>query len=274
MQYKTDQGDDQAIQSENVVLDIRGLSLEYIMPDQNIHAVVDLNLVAIMGKITALVGESGSGKSTVALAVMGIQDKNAVISSGEICLAGTDILSMPKKDLRAYISNHAGIIFQDPIDSLNPLLTVGEQLVEAILIHEKITKNQARTIALNQLLAVSLPQPEELMKKYPFMLSGGMCQRVMIAIASVFRPPLLIADEPTTALDVTIQAQILHQLDSMRKRDGTAILLITHDLGVVAEIADNVCIMKDGHIVESGTVDDIFYNPQHTYTRQLLAAAL
>lgn len=270
MQYKTDQ----EIQSENATLDIRGLSLDYIMQDQNIHAVVDLNLVARMGKITALVGESGSGKSTVALAVMGIQDKNAVISSGEIYLEGKDILSMPKKDRRSYISNHASIIFQDPIDSLNPLLTVGEQLVEAILIHEKITKNQARTIALNQLLAVSLSQPEELMKKYPFMLSGGMCQRVIIAIASVFHPPLLIADEPTTALDVTIQAQILHQLDSMRKRDGTAILLITHDLGVVAEIADDVCIMKDGQIVESGTVDDIFYNPQHTYTRQLLAAAL
>jgi len=270
MQYKTNQG----VQSENKALEIRGLSLDYFMPDQSIHAVVDLNLVARTGKITALVGESGSGKSTVALAVMGIQDKNAVIPGGEIYLAGTDILSMPKKGLRSYISNHAGIIFQDPIDSLNPLLTVGEQLVEAVLIHEKITKKQAFTIALNQLLAVSLPQPEELMKKYPFMLSGGMCQRVMIAIASVFRPALLIADEPTTALDVTVQAQILHQLDSMRKRDGTAILLITHDLGVVAEIADDVCVMKDGYIVESGTVDDIFSNPQHLYTRQLLAAAL
>ncbi|AKB78910.1 Oligopeptide transport ATP-binding protein OppD [Methanosarcina horonobensis HB-1 = JCM 15518] len=270
MQYKIDKG----VRSENVILDIRDLSLDYVMPDQNIHAVIDLKLVARMGKITALVGESGSGKSTVALAVMGIQDKNAVISNGEIYLAGTDVLSLPKKDKRSYISNRVGIIFQDPIDSLNPLLTIGEQLVEAVLIHEKITKNQARTIALNQLLAVSLPQPEELMKKYPFMLSGGMCQRVMIAIASVFRPLLLIADEPTTALDVTIQAQILHQLDSMRKRDGTAILLITHDLGVVAEIADDVCIMKDGHIVESGTVDDIFYNPQHVHTRQLLAATL
>ncbi|MDW5549400.1 nickel import ATP-binding protein NikD [Methanosarcina sp.] len=270
MQYKTNQG----VQSENKALEIRSLSLDYIMPDQSIHAVVDLNLVARTGKITALVGESGSGKSTVALAVMGIQDKNAVISNGEIYLAGTDILSMPKKGLRSYISNHSGIIFQDPIDSLNPLLTVGEQLVEAVLIHEKITKKQAFTIALNQLLAVSLPQPEELMKKYPFMLSGGMCQRVMIAIASVFRPSLLIADEPTTALDVTVQAQILHQLDSMRKRDGTAILLITHDLGVVAEIADDVCVMKDGYIVESGTVEDIFSNPQHRYTRQLLAAAL
>jgi len=270
MQYKTNQG----VQSENKALEIRSLSLNYIMPDQSIHAVVDLNLVARTGKITALVGESGSGKSTVALAVMGIQDKNAVISNGEIYLAGTDILSMPKKGLRSYISNHAGIIFQDPIDSLNPLLTVGEQLVEAVLIHEKITKKQAFTIALNQLLAVSLPQPEELMKKYPFMLSGGMCQRVMIAIASVFRPSLLIADEPTTALDVTVQAQILHQLDSMRKREGTAILLITHDLGVVAEIADDVCVMKDGYIVESGAVEDIFSNPQHRYTRQLLAAAL
>ncbi|AAM06824.1 TPA: nickel import ATP-binding protein NikD [Methanosarcina acetivorans] len=270
MQYKTEQG----AQSEKAALDIRGLSLDYVMPDQNIHAVVDLNLVAKMGKITALVGESGSGKSTVALAVMGIQDKNAIISSGEIYLAGMDVLSIPKKDMRSYISNHAGIIFQDPIDSLNPLLTIGEQLMETILIHEKITKKQARAIALNQLLAVSLPQPEELMKKYPFMLSGGMCQRVMIAIASVFHPPLLIADEPTTALDVTVQAQILYQLDSMRKRDGTAILLITHDLGVVAEIADEVCIMKDGQIVERGTVDDIFYNPQNMYTRKLLAAAL
>jgi peptide/nickel transport system ATP-binding protein len=270
MQCKNDPG----VQSKHAVLDIRGLSLDYILPDQSIHAVVNFNLVARMGKITALVGESGSGKSTVVLAVMGIQEKNAVISRGEIYLAGTDILSMPKKYLRAYISNHAGIIFQDPIDSLNPLLTVGEQLVETILIHKKITKKQAYTIALNQLLAVNFPQPEVLMKKYPFMLSGGMCQRVMIAIASVFRPSLLIADEPTTALDVTIQAQILHQLDSMRKRERTAILLITHDLGVVAEIADDVCIMKDGHIVESGTVDDIFYNPQNMYTRQLLAAGL
>ncbi|KKG05822.1 hypothetical protein DU40_11010 [Methanosarcina mazei] len=270
MQYKTDR----RVQSENVILDIRNLSLDYIMPGQNIHAVVDLNLVARMGKITALIGESGSGKSTVALAIMGIQNRNAVISSGEIYLAGTDILSMPKKDLRSYISNHAGIIFQDPVDSLNPLLTVGEQLMETILMHEKITKKQACAIAFNQLLAVSLPQPEELMKKYPFMLSGGMCQRVTIAIASVFHPLLLIADEPTTALDVTVQAQILHQLDLMRKRDGTAILLITHDLGVVAEIADYVYIMKDGHIVESGTVDDIFCDPQHIHTRQLLAGML
>jgi len=205
---------------------------------------------------------------------MGIQAKNAVIKGGEIYLAGEEILSMPKKNQRFYISRHAGMIFQDPVDSLNPLFTVGEQLVEAVLVHEKISKKQAAAIAVDQLRAVSLPQPEELMKKYPFMLSGGMCQRVMIAIASISRPPLLIADEPTTALDVTVQDQILHQLKLMRQRENCAILLITHDLSVVAEIADDVYIMRSGHIVESGMVEDIFYRPQDQYTRQLLAAIL
>lgn len=271
MQYRNDSD---FRQEEDTVLNIRGLTLDYIMPDRSVRAVDDLYLVARTGKITALIGESGCGKSSVALAVMGIQDKDTIISSGEIYLAGTDVLSMSKRNRQSYISNHAGIIFQDPADSLNPLLTVGEQLTETVLIHKKVTKKQAQDIALEQLHAVSLPQPEKLMKKYPFMLSGGMCQRVMIAIASVFHPPLLIADEPTTALDVTVQAQILHLLDSMRKNDGSAVLLITHDLGVVAEVADDVFIMKDGHIVESGPVDDIFYNPQHVYTRQLLAAAL
>lgn len=270
MQYRTDR----LASGEDKVLDIRGLSLEFIMPEQNIRAVTNLNLTARAGKITALVGESGSGKSAAALAVMGIQAKNALITGGEIYLAGTDILSLPRKKFRSYASARAGIIFQDPVDSLNPLLTVGEQLVETVLLHERLTRKQARAVAVEQLRAVSLPQPEELLKKYPFMLSGGMCQRVMIAIASVFRPVLLIADEPTTALDVTVQDQILRQLDLMRRRDGGAILLITHDLGVVAEIADDVYIMQNGHIVESGPVENIFYGPRHTYTRQLLAAIL
>lgn len=257
-----------------MALHIRNFSQDFLIPGHTIHAVVDMNLVAREGKITALVGESGSGKSAAALTVMGIQAKNAVIKSGEIFLSGVEILSMPKKKQRFYISRHAGIIFQDPVDSLNPLFTVGDQLVEAVLVHEKMTKKQAAAIAVDQLRAVSLPEPEALMKKYPFMLSGGMCQRVMIAIASVSRPPLLIADEPTTALDVTVQDQILHQLDLMRRKEGSAILLITHDLGVVAEIADDVYIMQNGRIVESGTVEDIFYRPQDPYTRRLLAAIL
>lgn len=255
-------------------LDIRNFSQDFSTPHHTIHAVTGMNLVAKRGKITALVGESGSGKSSAALTIMGIKAKNALIKGGEIYLAGEEILRMPKKKQRFYISRHAGMIFQDPADSLNPLFTVGEQLIEAVLVHEKISKKQASVIAVEQLRAVSLPQPEELMKQYPFMLSGGMCQRVMIAIASISRPPLLIADEPTTALDVTVQDQILHQLKNMRQREGCAILLITHDLSVVAEIADAVYIMRNGHIVEHGAVEDIFYRPSDPYTKQLLAARL
>jgi nickel import ATP-binding protein NikD len=259
---------------ENNALEIRNLSLSYCLPKDNIDAVIEMNLVAKMGKITALVGESGSGKSTAALAIMDVLDKNATVTSGEIYLTGTNILSLSPKNRRTYLSNHAGMIFQNPVDSLNPLLTIGEQLRETIFIHKKMSKKQATALAVKQLKNLSLPQPEELMKKYPFMLSGGMCQRVMIAIATIFQPKLLIADEPTTALDVTVQDHILHQLDDMRQKDGSAILLITHDLGVVAEIADDVYIMQNGRIVENGTVEDIFYRPQHTYTRQLLTAAL
>ena len=257
-----------------IALDIRNFSQDFLTPLRSIHAVTGMNLTAKRGKITALVGESGSGKSSAALTVMGIQAKNAAIKSGEIYLAGKEVLSMPKKNQRFYISRHAGMIFQDPMDSLNPLFTVGQQLVEAVLVHEKMSKKQAADIAVEQLRSLSLPQPEELMKKYPFMLSGGMCQRVMIAIASISRPPLLIADEPTTALDVTVQDQILYQLKRMCKKEGCAILLITHDLSVVAEIADDVYIMRSGHIVESGTVEDIFYRPENLYTRQLLLAIL
>lgn len=255
-------------------LEIRNFSQDFITSDQPIHAVIGMNLVAKRAEITALVGESGSGKSSAALTVMGIQPKNAIVKNGEIFLAGEEILTMPKKEQRFYISRHAGMIFQDPADSLNPLFTVGEQLVEAVLVHEKISKKQAAAIAVEQLRAVSLHQPEDLMKSYPFMLSGGMNQRVMIAIASISRPPLLIADEPTTALDVTVQSQILQQLKIMRKREECAILLITHDLSVVAEVADTVYIMRSGCIVEHGTVEDIFYRAQDPYTRKLLAARL
>lgn len=265
---------DYELHGGEVALEIRNFSLDFITPYRSIPAVSCMNLTAKRGKITALVGESGSGKSSAALTVMGIQAKNAVIRGGEIYLAGEEILSMPRKGRRFYISRHAGMIFQDPADSLNPLFTVGDQLIESVLVHEKLSRKQAAAIAEDQLRAVSLPRPEELMKKYPFMLSGGMCQRVMIAIAGISRPPLLIADEPTTALDVTVQDQILHQLKQMRERDGCAILLITHDLSVVAEIADDVSIMRCGQIVESGTVEDIFYRPAEPYTRQLLAARL
>lgn len=256
------------------VLDIRGLAQDFELPDRLVHAVVDVNLTAHGGQVTALVGESGSGKSVTSLTVMGIEDKNARIRRGEIYLSGVETLYMKKKERRFYVSRHAGMIFQEPMDSLNPLLTVGYQLTEAARVHENLTQKQARALAMEQLKAVSLPQPEELMKQYPFMLSGGMCQRVMIAIAAISRPPLLIADEPTTALDVTVQEQILRQLDELRRREKMAVLLITHDLGVVAELADQVYIMQKGRIVEQGNVYDIFDHPLHPYTKQLLDAAL
>jgi ABC-type dipeptide/oligopeptide/nickel transport system ATPase component len=221
-----------------------------------------------------LVGESGSGKSATALAVMGVGAKNAVIREGQILLAGRDVLAMPKKERRPFVGRHAGVIFQDPTDSLNPLFTVGYQLVEAQRALQGVSRQQARARAIAQLGELRLPDPEAIMGKYPFMLSGGMCQRVMIAMAAIRRPPLLIADEPTTALDVTVQAQILRLLDRMRRTGDTGILMITHDFGVVAELADDVYIMRNGRIVEAGEVEDIFARPRHPYTWELLEAAL
>lgn len=259
---------------EQPALEIRGLTQDFVMPGQTIRAVEDLNLTARAGQITALVGESGSGKSATSLTVMGLEDRNARIRGGMVYLSGMETLTLPKRQRRLFVSRHAGMIFQEPMDSLNPLFTVGYQLIEAARIHEKLTRRQAYALAVDQLRAVSLQQPEELMKQYPFMLSGGMCQRVMIAIASISRPPLLIADEPTTALDVTVQDQILRLLDDMRRRENMAILLITHDLGVVAELADQVYIMQNGHIVESGEVFHVFEHPNHPYTCQLMDAAV
>jgi peptide/nickel transport system ATP-binding protein len=244
------------------------------MPGGDIHAVDNADIKVQKGKITMLVGESGSGKSAAALAVMGVEAKNAVIRNGQILLAGRDILAMPKQEKRSFIARHAGFIFQDPMDSLNPLLTVGYQLTEAPVKLQGLSKKQARELAVTQLRELRLPQPEELMEKYPFMLSGGMCQRVMIAMAAIRMPPLLIADEPTTALDVTVQAQILRQLDRMRKTGNIGILMITHDFGVVAELADYVYIMRGGKIVENGEVQAIFTRPRHPYTRELLDATL
>jgi ABC-type dipeptide/oligopeptide/nickel transport system ATPase component len=260
--------------SRDSVLEIRGLSLDFSMPGGDIHAVDDVDITVRKGEIAMLVGESGSGKSAAALAAMGVEAKNAVIRKGRILLAGRDIVAMPRKEKRPFIARHAALVFQDPLDSLNPLFTVGYQLTEALILLRGITKNDAWDLAVAQLGELRLPQPEALMGKYPFMLSGGMCQRVMIAMAALRRVPLLIADEPTTALDVTVQAQILRLLDRMRKTGETGILMITHDFGVVAELADHVYIMRRGKIVEQGAVEDIFARPRHPYTRELLDAAL
>lgn len=256
------------------VLEICNLTLDFELEGKLIHAVKKLSLKVRRGEIVALVGESGSGKSATALTVMGIEDKNARIREGQIFLSGQEVLSMPKKRKMSYVTSKGGMIFQEPRDSLNPLLSIGYQLVEAVQIHHKHSYKEAYAQAVKQLELLSLPEPEKLMKKYPFMLSGGMCQRVMIAMATLSSPSLLIADEPTTALDVTVQKQILIQLDAMRNDKNMGILLITHDLGVVAEIADWVYIMKEGELVEEGDVFQIFEKPKHVYTKQLLDGLL
>jgi ABC-type dipeptide/oligopeptide/nickel transport system ATPase component len=259
----------------DIVLDIRHFSEDFILPNRDaIHAVVDMNLQVRRGRITALVGESGSGKSAAALTVMGIEARNAAILGGQIFVDGLDVLAMSKKEKRGFLSCHAGIIFQDPVACLNPLITIEKQMIEGLLLHKKMSKKEAREIALARLRELYLPQPEEMLSKYPFMLSGGMCQRVGIAIASISNPSLLVADEPTTALDLTIQDQILRLMDYMRREGTIGILLITHDLSVVAQIADDVYVMREGRIVESGDVMNIFDNPQDRYTNSLLEAAL
>ncbi|WP_054972460.1 ABC transporter ATP-binding protein [Paenibacillus sp. A3] len=235
-----------------------------------VRAVDEVCLEVKEGRIVALVGESGSGKSTLARAVPGLLDPRRHTAEGEIWLNGTDLRRLSAKELRRYRGSGVAMIFQDPANALNPVLTIGRQLIETIRRHRKVQGTEAKKLALDQLRRAGLPNPETLLRKFPFQLSGGMCQRVMIAIALVSGAKLLIADEPTTALDVTVQAQILHELDRLRRETGMGILLITHDLGVVAEIADEVYVMKGGRIVESGHVFEIFARPRHAYTRELL----
>ncbi len=222
------------------------------------------------GEVLALVGESGCGKSMTALALLGLLPGAARLEGGVIGFEGQDLARLPEPAMRAIRGNRASIVFQDPSGSLDPLMTVGDQLVEGLRAHHAISGEAARARSLAMLRAVGISEPERRLAQYPFELSGGMCQRVMIAIALAAEPAMLLADEPTTALDVTIQAQILDLMKALRSERGTAILLITHDMGVVADMADRVAVMYAGRIVESGPVDAIFASPRHPYTRLLL----
>ncbi len=224
------------------------------------------------GKILALVGESGCGKSMTALSLMKLLPKQAVLSADSIKLLGKEISSYSEKEMQQVRGNEISIIFQEPSSDLDPLMTVGKQIMEAIQSHSHCSAKDARGKALSILQRVGIPDPAERMKQYPFELSGGMCQRIMIAMALVCKPAVLLADEPTTALDVTIQAQILHLIKELASDMGTAVIIITHDMGVVAEIADDVAVMYAGNIVESGNVESIFSHPEHPYTRALLAS--
>jgi len=236
-----------------------------------INVVDGISLSAGQGKILALVGESGCGKSLTALSILRLLPKAARIVGGQIYLEGKNLTTMDEEALQDIRGNRASIIFQEPIISLNPLMRIGAQVEEGLKIHRGLSGPEARRAAIAMLARVGIPDPELRAGQFPFELSGGMCQRVMIAAALVCRPRLLIADEPTTALDVTIQAQILDLMKRLRDEAGTAILIITHDMGVVAEMADDVAVMYGGRIIESGPVDVIFSAPAHPYTRLLLA---
>jgi peptide/nickel transport system ATP-binding protein len=254
------------------LLTIRDLRVNFATRAGPLEAVAGIDLELEAGRVLGLVGESGSGKSVSMLAVLGLLPKSAAVT-GSVRFCGQELLGMPQPALQAIRGARIGMIFQDPLTALNPVLRVGDQIVEAIRIHQRGVSRQAALASAVELLdLVSIPQPRERVRQYPHEFSGGMRQRAMIAMAVANQPELLIADEPTTALDVTVQAQILEVLESLRARLGIGLILITHDLGVVAGMADAVAVMYAGRIVERGSVDAVFDAARHPYTRGLLAA--
>ena len=256
------------------LINIEDLSTHYTTLGGVVRAVDNVSLKIHKGEAVALVGESGSGKSTIAFSMMRLISSPGRIINGKVALNGRDILSLSKSEMTRVRGDEMGMIFQEPLTFLNPLIRVGEQIAEAIRIHQKAIPSEAKEKAVEALRLVQLPNPETIANYYPHQLSGGMRQRVLIAIAISCRPHLLIADEPTTALDVTIQAQIMQLLHKLCKELDTALLLITHDLGLVAEYCDRVYVMYAGQIVEEADIFKLFKSPKHPYTAALLSCAL
>lgn len=258
--------------SRKKILDVKDLQTTFFTDSGEIPAVDHVSFHVKEGEVLGIVGESGCGKSVTSLSVMGlVPSPPGKIVGGEIVFEGQNLIGVPEKKMRQIRGNEIAMIFQEPMTSLNPLFTIGNQMTEAILIHEKKwSKKQAQARAIEMLKLVGLPRADGLMKDYPHQLSGGMRQRVMIAMALVCDPKVLIADEPTTALDVTIQAQILKLMKDLNVRLNTAVLLITHDLGVVAETCERVIVMYSGQIIEEAPAKKIFEDPKHPYTKGLL----
>jgi peptide/nickel transport system ATP-binding protein len=254
------------------LLDVKDLRTSFRTEDGIVKAVEGVSFSVEKGQTLGIVGESGCGKSVTCLTIMGLNPKRNTISGGEALWKGRDLLTMKTSDLRQIRGSEISMIFQDPMTSLNPVHTIGRQLVEAILLHRDVTKKVARARALELLKAVGIPRAETRIDDYPHQFSGGMRQRVMIAMALINDPDLLIADEPTTALDVTTQAQILSLMKRLQDDFGSAIIIITHDLGVVAEVADDVLVMYAANVVEQADVHDLFGRPQHPYTWGLMGS--
>ncbi len=252
------------------LLEVRDLHTSFFTPAGEVKAVNGVSFNLERRKVLGIVGESGSGKSVTAYSVLQILESTGKIISGSIKFDGQELVNSGEKVMKTVRGNRISIIFQDPMTSLNPTYTIGRQLMEAILLHTNRNRQQAKERAIEMLRLVNINEPEKRMKQYPFEFSGGMRQRIMIAMALACEPDILIADEPTTALDVTIQAQILELMKSLQEELGMAIIMITHDLGVVAQLCDEVIVMYAGSICEQGTADEIFYNPRHAYTKGLL----
>ena len=253
-------------------LEVDNLVVSFPTEDGVVKAVAGSTFSVAQGRTLAIVGESGSGKSVTAQAIMGLLNRNFADVSGRIVLDGTDLLALDEDQVREMRGSSMAMIFQDPLSSLHPFYRIGDQLAEAVRVHNKVSKSEARGRAIDALHRVGIPSPDKRVDDYPHQLSGGMRQRVMIAMALINSPSLLIADEPTTALDVTVQAQITELMSELQRETGTTLIIITHDLGVVADMADEVCVMYGGRVVEYAPVSEIYYRPQHPYTKGLLAS--
>ncbi|MBR3148556.1 MAG: ABC transporter ATP-binding protein [Eubacterium sp.] len=252
------------------LLEVKNLQTSFFTDAGEVKAVNDVSFTLERGKVLGIVGESGSGKSVTAYSILQILASTGKIVGGSIKLDGQELVGADEKVMKTVRGNKVSIIFQDPMTSLNPTYTIGRQLIEAIMLHTDRDRKQARERAIEMIKLVNINEPEKRMKQYPFELSGGMRQRIMIVMALACEPDILIADEPTTALDVTIQAQILELMTNLQNELGMAIIMITHDLGVVAQMCDEIIVMYAGSICEQGTADEIFYNPCHEYTKGLL----